>query len=242
MPFHLPFLPLLSPYHGPNSPFFVVHILLSEQTLHSPPHQVWTFTPWCQVPLLQYRLPELWHESAAHPVTALKAELAHVEAFAPPIGCDPRWNGVEDLICLGFEETWTYQRRSYLVIKCNDHSLSKYPSRHHMKRGKALRWTTGRPQRRMEVLGLTGSALDMRSWILLRDFWEKHKRSFFVWRQIATSEEEHKIEGNDQSLWKERTLKSVRRKALRSQDIFKLQTPWEDILRELSRLLPQSIN
>lgn len=58
----------------------------------------------------------------------LMAELAHVEeAFALPIGCNPTWTGVEDLICLDFEEMWTYQSRSYLEIKRNDHPLSKYP-------------------------------------------------------------------------------------------------------------------
>lgn len=59
----------------------------------------------------------------------------------------------------------------------------------------------------MEVVELLCSALNIRVWILLRDFWEKHQRCFFVRRQFATSEEDDKIAGNDQNLCKERILK-----------------------------------
>lgn len=220
----------------PPHPWLSAFSFLSRHyTAH--PHQVWPFPPWCQVPLLQCRLPELWHEFVAQPGTALEAELAHGdEVFVLPSGCDPSWTGAEGLICLDFEMCLPEED---LEIKCNDHPLSRHP----IKRDKALRWTTGRL--RMEVAGLTCSALDIRGRILLRDFWEKHQRRFFAWRQFSASEEEDKIEGNDQILWKERTLKSVRRKALRNQDISKYgkwQMPWEDTLRDQSRLLPQSIN
>lgn len=99
--------------------FLAVRILLSEQALPPSPH----LDPSSLMPSTSAPAQMTWTVA-----WVLMAELAHVEeAFALPIGCGPTWTGVEDLICLDFEEMWTYQSRSYLEIKRNDHPLSKYP-------------------------------------------------------------------------------------------------------------------
>lgn len=175
MPFQLPFLSLLSPYQWskPTIPLFFALSFLS-----SHPHQAWTFpsglwvSPWystdhlnCVMSLLPiWLLPwrqtqPMWRRHS--PLDVSPAELGWRISFAGILGrCTPTREG----------HTWK--------LKFNDHPLntSKNPNRHYMKTCKALKWTTGWPERRMEMLGLACSALDIRDWILL---------SWIPWRNFC---------------------------------------------------------